>query len=124
MVSGGPRVGAPGQSYPNRSDLQAHQAPQAAPGQQYGQAGAQEAAQRQIPLPATPEPGAGGAFDRPTENPQEAVTTGLPVGAGGGPEVLTQTAPPDDFASQARALYVKYGTEGLRRVVELIDEGP
>ena len=39
------------------------------------------------PPPAMP-PGAMGPLSRPTENPNEPVTSGLPIGAGPGPEAL------------------------------------
>jgi len=84
-------------------------------GQQYGQRQALANAQRTIPLPnttgtpppaapvATPAapaappptpaaapmpPGGAGAFNRPTERPDEPVTTGLPYGPGPGPEAV------------------------------------
>lgn len=50
---------------------------QAAQGQEYGKAQEQEEAQRQIPLPTmnTVKPGGMGDFARPTEMPEESVTT-------------------------------------------------
>ena len=75
------------------------------PGQEYGQAAAQEQAQQAVPagggpsqpdhnamfaaLASAPQPGSHGALDRATERPNEPVTHGLPVGPGGGPEALT-----------------------------------
>jgi hypothetical protein len=49
----------------------------------------------------------------PTDRPFEPVTHGLPVGPGGGPEVLPLTSSPnvattDPVAIQMRALYQKY----------------
>ena len=107
---GGPRQGAPGQAYANRSDLTAAPAQPVtvATGQPYGVAGAQAASQATVPLPAqgaaAPVPAAGGgdphaaaaafqmpafgAFDRPTERPDEPLTHGAPVGPGAGPEVM------------------------------------
>jgi len=76
---------------------------------QYGQRKMLENAQKVIPLPQQPPiPSPGSAspaavpaiqpqpglspgeldFTRPTENPAEPVTAGLPVGAGPGPEIL------------------------------------
>lgn len=95
--NGGVRQGTPGVLYKNRTDLQA---PKAATGQEYGTAGAQIAAQQAIPLPAQPPVQSAhqaaeafqmptfGAFDRPTERPNEPLTHGAPVGPGAGPEIL------------------------------------
>ena len=97
----------------NRTDLATPTTPTAAPGQEYGAAGAQLASQGEIPtaggqnvtpgggapqpdhnamlaaLGNAPQPGSHGPIDRPTERPNEPVTHGLPVGPGGGPEALT-----------------------------------
>ena len=97
------------------------QAPAAAPGQGYGEAGAQVAAQQEVGLPdmkapapaagAAPGGAPGGAPDMamaleaaqamaPPEAPPwaagpmgEQVTAGLPSGPGPGPEALTAMAP-------------------------------
>jgi hypothetical protein len=37
---------------------------------------------------AGPAPGALGAFNRPTERPNEPITHGLPTGPGAGPEIM------------------------------------
>ena len=103
---------------PNRTDLNgARPLPiMAEPGQAYGKVTSQQQSQRILPVApppvgpaaapgpdqATPAPGpsapppaatwnAPGARDmlRPTERPNEPVTHGLPMGPGGGPEVLT-----------------------------------
>lgn len=55
---GGVRTGDVGQSYGNRSDLNASMPIATTPGQDYGQAAAQQAAQRAIPVAAQPVPGA------------------------------------------------------------------
>ena len=99
----------------NRTDLATPAPALTAPGQEYGQAAAQQAAQQSIPTAGgqnvspgggggpqpqdhnamlaamgnAPTPGGHGPIDRPTERPNEPVTHGLPVGPGGGPEVLT-----------------------------------
>lgn len=74
------------QQYPNRTDLQNPAkkiARQAAKGQQYGQASQQMAAQRAVPMAASPAdatptpqrprptPGGLGALDRPSERPND-----------------------------------------------------
>ena len=84
--------------YPNRSDLRnptKKLAAKAAPGQTYGEAGKQIAAQQQIPMAAQPQPavappqqverqrpGQFGPLDRPTERPDEPLTAGAPFGPG------------------------------------------
>jgi hypothetical protein len=67
-----------------------------APSQTYGDAAAQEEAQRAMPLPRTTDlvprptarPGGFGMLNRPTEKPREPLTAGAPVGPGPGPAVL------------------------------------
>jgi hypothetical protein len=121
--NGGVRQGTPGVSYPNRSDMRG-QPIATAKGQTYGQAGAQAAAQRAVPLAAAPPPpapaapvaaapGAGGPppeqpdLYRPTERPHEPVTHGLPMGPGAGPDALPiqQTGANDPVAIQIRAMF-------------------
>lgn len=138
--NGGVRQGTPGTPYANRSDLR--QAPTAATGQPYGQAGQQIAAQRAVPLPAAPPPpspaaaapaggvgaagGAGGTPPpppdpyRPTERPNEHVMTGLPVGPGAGPEALpiqANATMTDPVAIQMRALYQKHPSAELAAIL-------
>jgi hypothetical protein len=108
MPRGGRRTGTPGKAYANRTDL--NLPAQAAAGQQYGKRTQQIAAQRAMPMgrpstdavpqgrggapsgpaapPAGPMPGSLMPLDAPTQRPGEPVTTGLPVGAGAGPEAL------------------------------------
>lgn len=107
------RAGNPGQSYGNRTDLNANRSlpVTSAPGQTYGAQVQQQNAQRLVPMApppamgapgagvagAAPSPGAGGSFlapgmlpplDRPSERPNEPVTAGAALGAGPGNEVL------------------------------------
>lgn len=72
--------GTPGQSYPNRTDLNA-QPVRTATGQPYGAAGAQAASQRAVPLPEgdRPLPTPLGA---PSSRPGEPLTAGVPFGPG------------------------------------------
>ena len=120
MPRGGKRTGTPGTQYANRSDLRGANkvsaqpvnsalsklASTAVPGQQYGAAGAQLAAQRAVPMAngATPisapsQPGAPqGLPSMPQVTPLSQptthglpITTGLPNSPGAGPEALTQT---------------------------------
>lgn len=92
------------------------------PGQQYGKATAQEAAQRAVPMgpapvaapapsapqapaqpvqrapqPQAPVPGQFGQFARPSESPDEPITAGLSTGPGPGPEVLPHNAQGREF---------------------------
>ena len=98
---------------PNRTDLLVSKPEPVStvPGQGYGVAGAQQAAQQAVPMgpppvalgggaagppsPAAPPPsapgplpGAAGAFTRPTERPNEPIHAGMPTGPGPGPESL------------------------------------
>jgi hypothetical protein len=105
---GGPRAGTPGGAYVNRTDLNTNRTlpVKAAPGQVYGQAAAQEQAQKAVPMgppgagapqagpqqapqgmPPVP-PGGFGDIHRPTERPLEPVTAGAALGPGPGTEAL------------------------------------
>mgnify|MGYP003146841428 FL=1 len=66
-----------------------------ASGQTYGDRVAQEEAQKAMPLPERPRitPGAAGSLTRPSEQPRQPLTAGLPMGAGAGPESLIRPAP-------------------------------
>lgn len=114
---GGMRKGAIGQSYGNRTDLNASMPIETAKNQGYGVAAAQQAAQRAIPVAAQPVPGATAApaaqqapaaqsisgniqmpatsklpgdlmWDHPTERPDEHITHGVDAGLGAGSEVM------------------------------------
>jgi len=95
---GGERQGTPGTAYGNRSDL--NMPISTVPGQDYGKASAQQAAQSAVPMgqspvsnlqqaPAMPTPQAAplpqpGSMPwlHPTNRPNEPVTAGLPFGPG------------------------------------------
>lgn len=120
---GGPRAGTPGTAYPNRTDLAQNKTlpVKAAPGQVYGQAAAQEQAQKAVPMgppgassapPGAPQgppmaalqsspipPGAFGDIHRPTERPLEPVTAGAALGPGPGPEALGPGVQPNGNVS-------------------------
>jgi len=125
MSRGGRRTGTPGASYPQRSDLQLNRQPAQAPtGMPYGEHQQSIQSQQAVPLPnAAPSatPGQFGPLDQPTGRPNEPVTTGLPLGAGAGPEALNMAGTQDDFSSQIRALYTKYPSNDLLRLIEAID---
>lgn len=108
-------------TYANRTDLQNptnKMAVTAAPGQTYGEAGAQRAAQQAVPM-GTPQapvvaPGSLGNLDRPTERPMEPVTAGNPMGAGPGADALVPPMPQvlqpgsrQDLINQVRYIYSK-----------------
>lgn len=121
-------------TYANRTDLQnptKKMAVTAAPGQTYGEAGAQRAAQQAVPM-GTPQapvvaPGSLGPLDRPTERPLEPVTAGNPMGAGPGAEALVTPLPDtlmaggkQDLINQVRYVYSKYpNTAVLQLLLEL-----
>jgi len=119
--------------YAQRTDLLA---PKAAPGQTYGEAAKQLAAQRAVPMgnptPTTPPratatPGSMGPIDRVSERPNEPVTAGNPLGAGPGAEILPQPLPSDlqpgskqDLINQVRYIYSKYpSTPVLQLLIDL-----
>lgn len=121
-------------TYGNRTDLQnptKKMAVTAAPGQTYGEAGAQRAAQQAVPMgaPQAPvvAPGSLGPLDRPTERPMEPVTAGNPMGAGPGAEALVTPLPDtlmaggkQDLINQVRYVYSKYpNTAVLQLLLEL-----
>jgi hypothetical protein len=105
---GGSRSGTIGTAYSNRTDLNTPNV--TVPGQEYGKQAAQAAAQKIVPMGASPVatapqqrqplteslmarqpsvlPGAI-PFTHPTERPQEPIQTGLPSGPGMGPEAMS-----------------------------------
>ena len=124
MPRGGKRNGRPGASYPNRSDLN-RQPVRTVPGQTYGQAGQQAAAQKAVPLPQSqpvpqqpfvpPDPG---LLSAPSARPNEPVTAGVPIGAGPGPEALGPYSGPDDMVlAKLRAAYANEPNPGLEALI-------
>lgn len=115
--SGGSRTGTNGKVYTNRTDL--NQPARAVPGQTYGQAGAQLAAQQAIPLPGpgasaqagmqqpppAVSPGQHGPITAPSNQPSQPITAGLPTGPGPGPEALAP--PPDTTINILRGMYAQ-----------------
>lgn len=125
--SGGPRVGTPGKTYTNRTDLNTQRV-MARPSQQYGERAAAEQAQRDVPLPAMPLPGDPTiALGAPTTRPDEPVTAGLPFGDGPGPEVLRRPPAtmmpdePDEGAALIRALAQQFRYPELIELVKQLD---
>jgi hypothetical protein len=127
--------------YSNRTDLRnpaAKVAVTAAKGQTYGEAGKQIAAQRAVPMAgaaapvAQPQqsfatPGSMGAFNRPTEAPQEPVTAGANVGAGPNAFQAGIPAPPMTGNSVLQELIVLnqlYPSDDLKNLISnLTDRG-
>lgn len=123
--------------YPNRSDLRnptKKLAAKAAPGQTYGEAGKQIAAQQQIPMAASPQPavtppqtaverprpGQFGPLDRPTERPDEPLTAGAPFGPGRMASVsgYAGVRNSDPILDELRALYAAYPSEELADMLD------
>jgi len=114
--------------YPNRSDLRnagGKVAKQVATGQTYGEAKKQMDAQSAVPMAAAPtdappqiQPGQLGAFNRPTERPNEPVTAGASFGPG--PTPRTQFAVPtsDPVLTELRALYSAYPSTELADMLD------
>ena len=115
-------------AYPQRTDL--NMTPTAAPGQTYGEAGAQIAAQRAVPMgapaaPTTPSaptstPGQYGPLDRPTDRPNEPVTAGAPFGPGRMGEQTAYAGPVggDSVLDELRALYAKFPNNDLADMID------
>lgn len=121
MPRGGRRRGAPGTAYGNRTDMNKPVPVQAATGQPYGAAKAQLDAQRAVPVAPPPSPPGGmGDFLRATERPGEPLTAGIPSGPGPGPEALNMTGNPD--RDELGAIYMQFPSEGLRQLLEAMDE--
>lgn len=121
--------------YPNRSDLRnpAKLAAKAAPGQTYGEAGKQIAAQRAVPM-GTPPTEQGGmaqrtsapapeqpmAFDRPTERPNEPITMGL---ASMGPQSAQQIPRFDPVLEELLTLSKMYPNPDLDALISSMQFG-
>lgn len=118
--------------YSNRSDLQnpAKKLPrQAAKGQPYGEAGKQMASQQVVPMGPPPTsagpasqavaPGSLGAFNRPTERPNEPVTAGASFGEGPTPTSAMRVPRNNDpVLDELRALYTRFPSEELADMLD------
>lgn len=104
-----------------------------APGQTYGEAGKQIAAQQQVPMapqpqPAVappqpverPRPGQFGPLDRPTDRPDEPVTAGAPFGPGRMTQVggYSGVRNSDPILDELRALYSAFPSEDLADMLD------
>jgi len=123
--------------YSNRTDLQnptKKVAKMAAKGQPYGEAGKQMASQRAVPMappPTTvaprrpaPTPGSLGAFDRPTDSPDEPLTAGVDFGPGAGSEAagVPPMALGDPVLQELLALYRAYPNDDLANLISVMVE--
>lgn len=140
MARGGRRNGQAGKAYPNRTDLNKKLPVQAPPSSQYGERTQLEQAQQAVPMGGNPNPvpqgsvGSGGpgpgplvqagglgAFARPSANPAEPVTAGVPSGPGPGPEILNRPGAitTDPLSLQLRALAQQYP---IPEILELLED--
>lgn len=124
--------------YSNRTDLQnptKKVARMAAKGQPYGEAGKQMSAQRAVPVapsPTTvaprrpaPTPGSFGAFDRPTEFPDEPLTAGVDFGPGMGSRaagVMPATPLGNPVLQELLALYRSFPNDDLANLISAMVE--
>lgn len=132
--------------YSNRSDLRGGKvAVKAVPGQTYGEAGKQMAAQRAVPMATPPTdqapapvqsqppatPGQVTDLLGPTQRPDEPITAGAPFGAGPGTEVFNGFPPVNptstnpfvqsgskyDLLDQVKYAYSKYPNPALMQLM-------
>lgn len=117
------------EQYPNRSDLRnpAKKVAKMAPtGQTYGQATQQMQAQKAVPMGSAPTdvqpqrvaPGSMGAFNRPTERPDEPVTAGASFGPGRTPTTAYMPPMEDEVVTELRALYAAYPSDELADMLD------
>jgi hypothetical protein len=124
--------------YSNRTDLQnpaAKIAATAAKGQAYGEAGEQLAAQKAVPMGASPAPsmpqgiapGSMGSLTRPTERPAEPITAGADFGAGiNQAQAGIPTIAPgfNDSLEELKVLYRQFPNTDLGNLLSsLLNEG-
>lgn len=119
----------PGGAYANRTDLtQPVSVPTGLP---YGERQALEEAQQQTPLPqqagmdqilaaAQGHPFQPVPLNAPTERPYEPITHGLPIGPGGGPEVMRRTAPTQSM--QLRQLAMQTGDTDIDEMASRLEQ--
>lgn len=128
MTRGGSRVGKPGASYSNRTDLNEKPmrtapiaTPPSAPITEAPGGGAPSVAGGQSPnqvgFNAHPTPpGSAGAFNRPTERPTEPLTHGAPFGPGAGPEIM----PPAGSANSISNLLAFIGGQSQNASIQAL----
>ena len=122
-------------AYANRTDLNnpaQKVAVQAAKGQTYGAASAQMESQRAVPMgqaptemqagqPAPALPGSLGAFNRPTERPEEPITAGVDFGEGLNAMQSGISKPPrvnDPVVERLRSLYAQFPNSDLADLLD------
>ena len=92
-------------------------------GQTYGEATRQRQSQRMVPAGPSPTGEVElGAFNRPTEAPEEPVTAGVPMGAGPGPSAIPaigiQPGSREDLALRVRAVASKFPNPVLFALIQ------
>jgi hypothetical protein len=133
---GGKRKGEIGKLRPNRGDLRSPTS-MVPTGQEYGQAGAQQARLKAAPIggpkgspkgipqgrvPVDDLRGKIPSVTDPTQRPQEPVTAGLPLGPGPGPEALATASAGSMELSVLRAIFLLNPNEDLRRHIEWVEQ--
>jgi hypothetical protein len=123
-------------AYPNRTDLNTPKPKMATfTGQTYGEGAAQQRRQRAVkpgpsPQPRAPAlpaalPGAAGAFNRPTEQPNQPITAGMRGGPGPGPEALAPVGitpgSRDDLILTVRAIASRYPNPALLDLLQSLE---
>lgn len=111
--------------YPNRSDLRGGKvAKQTVTGQTYGQATQQMESQSAVPMAQAPTdrpvvtPGSLGAFNRPTERPEEPVTAGASFGPGPTPRPQFAVPTSDPVVTELRAMLAAYPSDELADMLD------
>ena len=146
MPRGGKRTGQVGAAYQNRTDLNGPKMPigNYAKSGPYGTGTELQQAQQAVPVAGAPQPGIGpqqpqqgggpqgggpppgplpgsfGAFNRPTERPNEPITHGLPTGPGGGPEVLPQPVAKPAATLLQQMAASPYASDEVRALANII----
>lgn len=116
---------------PNRQPIQV------ASGLPYGERAGMIAAQKAVPLPAAPPvpdlvqprpqgpaPGSLGAFNRPTEFPDEPLTAGMAMGPGAGPEAVSRGVALNEndlLAAKLRGLYSVYPNADVLALLDYVE---
>ncbi len=95
-------------------------------GQTYGEATRQRQSQRMVPAGPSPTGEVElGAFNRPTEAPEEPVTAGVPMGAGPGPSAIPAIGilpgSKQDLILRVRAMVSKYPNSALIAMLEHLE---
>jgi len=105
--------------------------------QQYGDKKKLADAQRAVPVASSPNvsapvarpvPGERGSLTRPTERPNEEITTGAPFGSGAGPQAQSPlVGPPQgsqpDLIERVRAIASQYPNPNIMGLLRVLEAG-